>query len=129
MTDSIMALESLFGIRYKGKEYILTAAHVIKPSQDHRKLKFLGRPSVPFKNVTFNQLPGIREKGISSFGLSEAASVMSQSASMASQARMLLLLRLKMSTTHSHKRSFIILSNTKAYSLLLVPGKRLWFSR
>lgn len=62
-------------VRYKGKEYILTAAHVLKPLQDHRKLKFLGRPSVPFKNVTFNQLPGIRDKGINSFGFSEAARV------------------------------------------------------
>ena len=63
-------------VRYKGKEYILTAAHVLKPLQDHRKLKFLGRPSLPFKNVTFNQLPGVlEEKGDSSFGFSEAASV------------------------------------------------------
>ena len=59
-------------VRYKGKEYILTAAHVLKPLQDHRKLKFLGRPSVPFKNVTFNQLPSLPEKGV---GFSEAASV------------------------------------------------------
>ena len=60
-------------VQYKGKEYILTAAHVLKPLRDHRKLKFLGRPSVPFKNVTFNQLPGLLEqKGV---GFSEAASV------------------------------------------------------
>ncbi len=62
-------------VRYKGKEYILTASHVLKPLQDHRRLKFLGRPSVPFKNVTFNQLSSIREKGIGSIGFSEAASV------------------------------------------------------
>jgi hypothetical protein len=62
-------------VQYKGKEYILTAAHVLKPLQDHRKLKFIGRPSVPFKNVTFNQLPGFRDKMNSSFGLPEAVSV------------------------------------------------------
>jgi hypothetical protein len=62
-------------VRYRGKSYLLTAAHVLKPLHDNRNLRFIGRPPVPFKNVTMNQL---RESSVAEsvpFGYSESTSL------------------------------------------------------
>lgn len=36
-------------VRYNGKQYILTAAHVLDPEPDNQKLKFLGKAGMPLQ--------------------------------------------------------------------------------
>jgi hypothetical protein len=62
-------------VRYRGKSYLLTAAHVLKPLHDDQNLRIIGRPPIPFKNVTINQLRDSSVAESVPFGYSEATSV------------------------------------------------------
>ncbi len=63
-------------VRYDGKYYLLTAAHVLRPLKDLQKLRIIGRPPIPFKNVTFRQLQNdIPRRNDEPFGFSEPVNV------------------------------------------------------
>ena len=63
-------------VRYNGKHYLLTAAHVLRPLKNLHELRIIGRPPTPFKNVALRQLqgdiPGVND---GSFGFSESTRV------------------------------------------------------